>query len=73
MARSWFGYGRWAAPYWFVGIEPGGDELDECVHLWKREGEAELIDIAAHHEEFSTDWFGPNARTHGNGGAELTP
>jgi hypothetical protein len=23
-AQGWFGYGRWDAPYWFVGTEPGG-------------------------------------------------
>jgi len=33
MARSWFGYGRWSAPYWFVGMEPGGDDLDVCVQI----------------------------------------
>jgi hypothetical protein len=62
MARGWYGYGRWAAPYWFVGIEPGGDELDACVRLWNVLGRRELLDIAAHHEEHGTDWFGPGAR-----------
>ena len=63
LARGWFGYGRWDAPFWFVGIEPGGDELAECVRLWKRLGESELLDIAAHHEEHSKDWFSESAGT----------
>lgn len=25
-ARNWFGYGRWDAPYWFLGMEPGGTD-----------------------------------------------
>lgn len=58
-ARGWYGYGRWAAPYWFVGIEPGGNELAACVRMWRALGRRELVDIAAHHEEHGTDWFGP--------------
>jgi len=38
LAHNWYGYGRWNAPYWFVGIEPGGDELDACVHMWRTLG-----------------------------------
>jgi hypothetical protein len=58
LAKGWYGYGRWGAPYWFVGIEPGGDELDACVRMWDALECAELLDIAAHHEEHGTDWFG---------------
>lgn len=25
-AKSWFGYGRWNAKYWFIGMEPGGND-----------------------------------------------
>jgi hypothetical protein len=31
LARGSCSSGRWEAPYWFVGIEPGGDELDACI------------------------------------------
>jgi hypothetical protein len=61
MAREWFGYGRWDAPYWFVGIEPGGDELDSCVRMWNSLGCKELVDLRAHHEEHERDWFSSNA------------
>lgn len=61
LARGWYGYGRWDAPYWFVGIEPGGDELDVCVRMWNALDRGELLDIAAHHEEHGVDWFGEGA------------
>jgi hypothetical protein len=32
--RGWYGYRLWSAPYWFVSIEPGGDELDACVRMF---------------------------------------
>lgn len=50
-ARYWFGYGRWDAPYWFVGMEPGGDDDHSSYEAWsvldpERDG---LIDCRAHH------------------------
>lgn len=63
MAQHWYGYGRWEAPYWFVGLEPGGDELDACVRLWHRLNKTELLDIVAHHEEHVLDWFSEYAGT----------
>jgi hypothetical protein len=44
-------------------MEPGGDELEECVRLWLRLGKSELVDIAAHHEEHSKDWFSERSRS----------
>jgi len=65
LALGWYGYGRWKAPYWFVGIEPGGDGLDACVRMWNALGRGELLDIAAHHDENERDWFGRNVtKTH---------
>lgn len=61
-AKGWYGYGRWEAPYWFVGIEPGGDDLDILVPLWIRQGRDELSDIIAHHVEHEVDWFSKDAR-----------
>lgn len=53
-AQSWFGYGRWEAPYWFIGMEPGGDEEHPSYDAWldidpKQTG---LIDCYAHHMNF---------------------
>jgi hypothetical protein len=61
LARDWYGYGQWSAPYWFVGIEPGGDELDANVKMWDALGGGELVDIAAHHGEHDRDWFSESA------------
>jgi hypothetical protein len=47
-ARSWFGYGRWDAPYWFVGMEPGGTDDHASYEVWMQLGGTELIDCRAH-------------------------
>jgi hypothetical protein len=48
-AREWFGYGTWTAPYWFVGMEPGGEGDGASHESWERLGGGELIDCRAHH------------------------
>lgn len=50
-ARSWFGYGRWEAPYWFVGMEPGGDDDHASYESWQGLGSHALIDCREHHED----------------------
>ncbi len=49
-AKSWFGYGRWDAPYWFIGMEPGGDDTHASYEAWLDLGGGELIDCRAHHQ-----------------------
>ncbi len=63
MAWGWFGYGSWKAPYWFVGLEPGGDELDACVHAWNALGRGELLDAREGHcwHTCGAELFGPYA------------
>jgi hypothetical protein len=59
-ARQWFGYGRWAAPYWFVGMEPGGTDDDKSYDVWRALGGGELIDCRKHHLcSGYTRWHGP--------------
>lgn len=48
-AKSWFGYGRWDAPFWFIGMEPGGDDEHASYEAWLALGAGELIDCRAHH------------------------
>ena len=48
-ARRWFGYGRWDAPYWFVGMEPGGTDDNTSYDVWRALGGTELIDCRKHH------------------------
>jgi hypothetical protein len=47
--RGWFGWGRWDAPYWFIGPEPGGDDDHLSPEAWMRLGGTELIDRRHHH------------------------
>ena len=58
-AREWFGYGTWDAPYWFVGMEPGGEGDGASHESWERLGGGELIDCKAHHIDCNfTRWHG---------------
>lgn len=50
-AEQWFGYGRWSAPYWFVGMEPGGEEDARVYETWHELGAPELLDFKAHSEK----------------------
>lgn len=64
-AEKWYGYGRWGAPYWFVGPEPGmrraeGDNLLARCDAWLRLGRGELLellDARAHHEAFGLNKY----------------
>jgi hypothetical protein len=47
-AETWFGYGRWDAPYWFIGKEPGGGDDPEQYASWLRLGGGHLIDCRDH-------------------------
>lgn len=47
--RKWFGYGRWDAPYWFIGMEPGGSDEQAWYETWLRLGGDELCDCRLHH------------------------
>lgn len=50
-AASWFGYGRWDAPYWFMGMEPGGEDEPATYEAWADldRDRIGLIDCSAHH------------------------
>jgi len=48
-ARKWFGYGRWDAPYWSNGMEPGGGDEQAWYETWVRLGGDELCDSRLHH------------------------
>ncbi len=48
-AQNWYGYGRWDAPYWFVGMEPGGQDEPIWYETWMGLGSSELSDCRAHH------------------------
>ena len=58
MARSSYGYGRWDAPYWFIGPEQGKgkDEPDDNaqrVKAWCQLGRTELCDCREFHSQIA--------------------
>jgi len=61
MARQFYGYGCWNAPYCFLGPEPGmakkdmarkADDLEKRCAAWQRLGGGELLDCIEHHRAF---------------------
>jgi len=79
MAESWYGYGRWEAPFWFVGIEQGG-HLEDQYHqgddlAWQEMGECELLDCREHHnrmgERGNPLWHTESARIQKTWGAMI--
>jgi hypothetical protein len=49
------GYGDVAAPYWFIGMEEGGDSSDESLeqrlHVWRERGGSAIEDLYEYHIE----------------------
>lgn len=66
-ARFWFGYGRWDAPYWFLGMEPGGTDDHASFEAWLHLGGKDLIDCREHHfkSNFNKWHFGERPPTQG--------
>ena len=61
-----FGYGRWTAPIWFVGIEEAGGrdelEIERRISLWNARGRKELEDAPSFYPETGNDrWHGGTA------------
>ena len=55
MARHRYGYGRWNAPYWFLGLEEGmdrdeSDDRSERIAAWRHLGSRELDDCQKFHD-----------------------
>ena len=53
MALECYGYGRWDAPFWFIGPEQGMGETDDIrlrVATWLKLGAAEVCDCREFHE-----------------------
>src|SRR5216684_3678647 len=56
MARKRYGYGRWDAPYWFIGLEESmargeNNDLKRSVDAWRSLGGGELNDCIEFHEK----------------------
>jgi len=68
MAEHFYGYGRWDAPYRFIGPEPGRTRTDDNLELrylsWKSLEFRSLVDCAAHHRGIPlTKWHQPHPPT----------
>ena len=64
--KQFFGYGRWDAPVWFVGLEEAGagtpEELQVRLAAWDQRGRRELEDAPAFYPTCGQhQWHGPNA------------
>ncbi len=62
-----FGYGRWSAPIWFVGIEEAGGrterELEQRLAVWAARGRKELEDApACYPVSGHRGWHGEDAK-----------
>jgi hypothetical protein len=51
---TFFGYGSWAAPIWFVGMEEGGGatvaEVTRRLSVWEERGQRDLEDLVKYHQ-----------------------
>ena len=61
MARRCYGYGRWDAPYWFIGLGEGmtpGTSIQTRVEAWRHHSrETGLSDCRAFHEHIGETRF----------------
>jgi hypothetical protein len=50
---GFFGYGNWAAPIWFIGMEEGGGgtiaEAGRRIETWRLRGKLDLEDLVEYH------------------------
>ncbi len=55
-ADTFYGYGTYNAPYWFIGMEEGGgntfEEINARLEAWRRRGRREAEDLRSFHEAF---------------------
>jgi hypothetical protein len=62
MAEHFFGYGRWDAPYWFIGpeagtVKDGTDSAPARYESWRKLECAPVVDCEKHHRRFGfTKW-----------------
>jgi hypothetical protein len=64
MAHDFYGYGRWSAPYWFIGMEPAGDNnLLRAQAFSKLQSDDGVCDCKEFHEAIGVyDWHRTNPK-----------
>jgi hypothetical protein len=55
MARDFYGYGRWDAPYWFIGLEQGGEDNDARAAAFAKQQSNGLCDCKDFHVEIGEE------------------
>lgn len=60
--HRFYGYGNYAAPFWFIGMEEGGgktpDEVAKRIEAWEGRGMRELEDVVDYSRAIGNgDWF----------------
>ena len=60
--NKFYGYGNFAAPYWFIGMEEGGgdsfEEVTRRLTVWDQRGRHEIEDVVDYHIALGiTHWF----------------
>jgi hypothetical protein len=58
MAEHFYGYGRWDAPFWFIGPEAamdndGIDSISARFQSWEKLGGSAIVDCVEHHRGFA--------------------
>ena len=64
---GFYGYGDYAAPYWFIGMEEGGcnsfADLEMRIRAWHTRGRQGLEDLVGYHAAIGvTEWFGSSPK-----------
>lgn len=64
--HTFYGYGTYKAPYWFVGMEEGGGgslaAAEGRINQWQLRGQPELEPLRESDETSESPWFRPNPR-----------
>lgn len=64
LGREWLGYGSLDAPYWFIGLEPGGEYDPLVVRYWIESlGAAPAFDPLRDARAGPNPWFLPTAQS----------
>lgn len=75
-ASGFYGYGTYAAPYWFVGMEEGGGSdianLRARLRAWQAGGQRELEDLPRYSVAIGEGrWFGERPRLQSTWGRQI--
>src|SRR6266496_6574065 len=59
--ETFYGYGTYAAPFWFIGMEEGGDKTPEAnaarLDSWFLRGRLEIADLYKYHHDITAPRF----------------